>query len=182
MGIGDVRGQRGYTGDMLQNDAFGRVDVSKEHEEAFRIMKDKYGFLSLDKLLDLVRRYTREDPTNPKKPFARELRQAVIEQLGIETVEDMDRVKFYSAVGTHADILEGVDAWIEYTDDDAGRVVVTLDITKNPNKDSWKADVIIPEVADESDEDGLVEDAEKFGEMVVEKLQKKISDIDARKQ
>ncbi len=176
MGRGDtfVRRDR-YTGKMNEEDAFGRFRMTEEYEKAFQTLKGKIGFVPLEKLMDLVRRYTNEDPTNPKKPFARELRQAVIEQLGIESVEAMDRVKFYSAVGTHADVFEGVDAWMEYIDEEVGPVVVTLDITINPNKDEWKADVIIPEVADESDGEKLIEDAEKFGAMVVSKLQDKIS-------
>ena len=151
---------------------FGSFRPNKDFEAARRAMATETGYVKYEPALDLVRKYGKQDPLNPAKPFSKELRQAVIEELGLETTEEMDRVRFYSAVGTPADRFHGVDGWIEYDTPDGRRLVVTVDVTKNPNKESWKADVIIPEVTDPSEsESEFLSQAEQYAREITERLQ-----------
>ncbi len=156
-----------YTGKMNERDVFGLFKPTPKFREAYRAVAKETGYVGYEASLDLVRKHGTQDPLNPDKPFANELRLAVIEALGLETEEEMDRVKFYTAVETPADQFHGIDGWIEYETADGRRIVVTVDVTKNPNKDAWKADVIIPEISDPSeDEDRFIAQAEEYGQQV----------------
>lgn len=161
-----------YTGKMNERDVFGSFLPSQKFLDAYRAVAKKNGYVGYEAALDLVRNHGIQDPLNPDKPFANELRLAVIEALGLETEKDMDRVKFFTAVETPADQFHGIDGWIEYETEDGRRIVVTVDVTKNPNKDAWKADVIIPEITDPSvDEDLFLQQAETYGGQVVDYIQ-----------
>lgn len=161
-----------YTGKMNERDVFGSFRPSPKFREAYRAIARENGYVGYEASLDLVRKHGTQDPLNPEKPFANELRLAVIEALGLETEEEMDRVKFFTAVETPADQFHGIDGWIEYETQDGRRIVVTVDVTKNPNKDEWKADVIIPEITDPSeDEDAFLAQAETYGGKVVDYIQ-----------
>ena len=48
-------------------------------------------------------------------------------------------VRFYTAVGSTLDLMHSVDGFFVFE----GVVTVTLDLTKNPNKDACKADVLV---------------------------------------
>lgn len=169
MGRGDVRGiGEMYSGKMHERDVFGVFKSSPEFIAAYRKKATESGYVPREAALELIRLHGKENPLNPKKPFAHELRQQVIELLDLQTNEEMDRVKFYSAVETAADVFHGIDGWIEYESLKRGRIVVTIDVTKNPNKDAWKADVIIPEVVDpEEDEEKFLEGVEAAAEEIV---------------
>lgn len=173
---GDVRGSGGmYSGRMLERDVFGVFKPSPEFLAAYRKKATESGYVPREVSIELIRLYGKEDPLNPKKPFAHELRQQVIEGLDLQTTEEMDRVKFYSAVETAADVFHGIDGWIEYESPEMGRIVVTIDVTKNPNKDSWKADVMIPEVADpEEDEEKFMEGVEAAAQDIVSIIEKSL--------
>ncbi|MBI4714269.1 hypothetical protein HY771_03755 [Candidatus Uhrbacteria bacterium] len=170
-----------YTGRMNETDVFGRFRPSKDFEDAYRAIAKENGFVAYKTALDLVRKHTDQDPVNPIQPFAKELRIAVIDALSLETEEQMDRLKFYTAVGTAADIFHGIDGWFEYTDDDGNKIIVTLDVTTNPKKETWKADVIIQEVADPSeDENRFIADAERYAKEIVKQFEVKMSAIDVK--
>ncbi len=161
---------------MNEKDTFGEFKATKAYRDAFQKAANIDGYLPRDGSLAIVRDFSKEDPTNPKKPFANELRMAIIEELGLETVEEMDRVKFFSAVGkTSADIYHGIDAWVEYDFGDGRRAIVTLDATKNTAKQSAKADVVIQEITDPSEDEGkFIEQAEQYGSEVARMLQERI--------
>ncbi|MBI5369797.1 hypothetical protein HZA85_01205 [Candidatus Uhrbacteria bacterium] len=181
MSRGDTRGPREfYTGKMNERDVLGAAPLTPEFRRAYQERANERGYLPYGASFDLVRRYTNQDPHQPAKPFASELRLAVADALGLETDEDLERVTFYTAVGTPADVYHGVDGWIEYQTPDGKRLIVTLDVTKNPNKDEWKADVIIPEVTDPSEnENAFLAQVEKFGGMVASKLEEQMEELAA---
>lgn len=76
------------------------------------------------------------DPHDPSTPVSNDLHALVVDLLD----EEYDNVSFFTAVGSPLDYYHGVDAFIEYHGQ-----VVTLDVTINKHKDSYKADVIIGE-------------------------------------
>lgn len=171
MGRGEVRGvgREFYSGKMNERDVFGEPKRGPGFREAFTAKARENGYLNFEDALELVRKHLVQDPTNPVKPFSNELRLAVIDALGLETEEEMDQVRFYSAVGTPADVFHGVDAWMEYETPDGEKLIVTLDATRNPSKDAAKADLIITEIPDPSeDEDKFLEQASAYGDRVAE--------------
>ena len=183
MARGDTR--RGpmdfYSGKMNEEDLFGKLRPSRKYIEAHESMANADGYVIRDVAIDIIRKYSNQDPINPTQPFAKELRLAVMDELSFETDQEMNRLKFYTAVGTSADVFHGIDGWFEYVDDDGVRVIVTIDVTKNPKKDEWKADVIIPEVADpEEDETKFLEETERYAKEIVKQFEVKMSMIDAK--
>lgn len=164
---------------MNERDAFGEFRPTKEFIAAYRAKARDSGYVGYEPMLDLIRRYGANDPLNPEKPFAKELRQAVIEELGLEQSKDMDRVRLYTAIGTAADVFHGIDSWIEYETDDGRRIVVTLDLTENPNKDACKADVMIPEEIPDEEDDRFLDIAAKYGTEVVEHMQDQLRQLAA---
>ncbi|MBI4437849.1 hypothetical protein HY631_02765 [Candidatus Uhrbacteria bacterium] len=159
MAKGDTRGTHDfYSGRLNERDVLGEFRGTSEYGAAFREAANERGYVTYDRAMELVRRYSSEDPLNPKKPFARELRLAVLDELGFEEDADTDRVKFYSAVGTPLDVFHGVDAWIELVTQRGRRHAVTLDVTMNPGKETHKADVIVQAIPDPSeDEKGFLD-------------------------
>ncbi|MEX0651917.1 MAG: hypothetical protein WD509_02365 [Candidatus Paceibacterota bacterium] len=49
-----------------------------------------------------------------------------------------DEARFFTAVGTSLDVHQGIDGFFEFNG-----VVVTIDVTMNPDKETWKADRIV---------------------------------------
>ncbi len=157
-----------YTGGMNEQDALGEFKGKPGCLEAHKLGAEPNGFMPIEKALGFVREYTKDDPTNPRKPFAKELRLAVIDGLELEDPKEMEYVKFYTAVGTSADIFHGVDGWVEYTFPSGQQVVVTLDVTANPEKVSTKADVLIHEIKDPEEEEAeFMDQVERYGAQVV---------------
>lgn len=155
MGAGDrKKGPRDfYSGRLNEGDVLGEFRATPEGIRAFRAAVDKRGYMTPGDAMGLIRKFTKGDPTNPSQPFARELRLAVIEQLGLEDEQDMDRVRFFSAVGTPLDVFHGIDGWIEFVPDQGPPRIVTLDVTLDPGKEEHKADIIVQEVPDPSEDE-----------------------------
>lgn len=163
-----------YSGKMNERDTFGEPKRGPGFTAAWHAKATENGYLKFNDALELVREHVMQDSTNPAKPFANELRLAVIDELGVENEEDMGRVKFYSAVGTPADVFHGVDAWMEYETPDGQRLIVTLDATRNPSKDSAKADLVIPEISDPTeDEDKFLEQSSQYGKEIAQMIRER---------
>ncbi|MBI2473840.1 hypothetical protein HYV70_04805 [Candidatus Uhrbacteria bacterium] len=160
-----------YSGRLNERDVFGEFKMTDEARKAFRLAAEERGYITYNRVIELIRKFSSEDPTNPQKPFARELRMAVIEALGLEDDEDMDRIRFYSAVGTALDIYHGIDGWIELQLDEEPPILVTLDVTLNTKKTDHKADIIVQEITDPSqDEKRFVQDVEYYASQVIERF------------
>lgn len=90
------------------------------------------GYLSYRQALEMVLKHQGGETT-----IVRAVRVEVAKQLGVS----VDVVKFFTAVGENPmDRKHGIDAVLVF-----GNVVVSLDITKNSNKDSTKADILVVE-------------------------------------
>jgi len=122
----------GYTGHQMEEELFG----STERETLEREKK----YLSFNRALQLARELQPFDPTDPDPRFASDLHATVADKLGL-SVEQYHKLRFYTAIGTELDFFHGRDAWLEF-DSGSGKQITTLDVTINPNKDEYKADII----------------------------------------
>ncbi len=121
-----------------------------------RVGDDALPYLKFQDALTVVREFQPWDPTNPQKELARELRLAVADALGVPE-NQLDRVRFYTAVGSLLDRIHGVDAIIEVTDDRGETSAVTLDLSLRAEKSQSdyraKADVVIGNLPDPQEEE-----------------------------
>lgn len=103
---------------------------------------DGHTYMPFQQSLRLIRENQPWDPTDPSTRQGEDLHCRVALALGLE---DFSELSLLSAIGTPLDLFHGVDAVFQWK----GRIV-TVDLTTNPYKDSYRADVILrPE--DESD-------------------------------
>lgn len=159
-----------YSGRELELDLLGKPKFPREFLVAMRKISEENGYVRREAGMEVIRRHYPEDPTNPTKDFARELRMAVLEELNLE---DGDELGFYSAVGTAIDIFHGTDAWVDLAyrpvgmsrETAARHAIVTLDATLNQNKldDGHKADIIVPDMPDVKNPKYLTKIAEIAG-------------------
>lgn len=148
----EMRSTEYYSGRMYERDVLGPCQATEEGFEVFKKIAEERDYVSYEESMELIRCYSAPDPTNPEKPFAKELRLAIIESLGITDDSVADRVKFYSSVGTPFDKLHGVDGWVEFDPgEEEEPIVVTMDVTLDRTKDEHKADVIVRSVPDPSE-------------------------------
>lgn len=123
----------GYTGKLFEDEVLAICQTNW----------DGHSYVPFQRALWLVRQNQPWDPTDPSTRAGEDLHCQVALALGLE---DFVELSFLSALGTPLDLFHGVDAVFEWRG-----VVVTVDLTTNPHKDSYKADLILhPE--DENDD------------------------------
>lgn len=152
-----ARGDYGYTGGSYEVDLFGALTVRSGYKTELASSVNEKGFLTFGRAMELIRKYYAEDPTNPKKPFAKEFRMRIAQILQLIHPEDLKRLRFYSAVGkkelSPLDFFHGIDSWIEYTSKEGTQpTVVTLDGTMREQKDDAKADLLVKGVPDPTED------------------------------
>ncbi len=89
-----------------------------------------HGYLTWQKAAEQVR--THQPCTH--RPAARRLHAEVAKRFG----KCASAVKFYTAVHSPLDMFHGVDCFFEFRG-----VMVTIDVTINPGKNSGRADVVV---------------------------------------
>lgn len=155
-----------YSGRMFEADFLGSVRDTPEAlarirglwdgESKKRVGDETLPYLSYRDALTVVREFQPGDPTNPKKELARELRLAVADVLGIPE-DALDRVRFYTAVGSLLDKIHGVDGVIEVADANGNVTTATLDLSLRGEKQASdyraKADVVIGDLPDPKEEE-----------------------------
>ncbi|MDO8592846.1 MAG: hypothetical protein Q7R92_03720 [bacterium] len=149
-----------YTGHLIERELFGGAKPEKNAE-----LKDRYV-----KYRDAVNIAKERQPIHETE-FSISLRSKIgeIMEFGI------DKIKIFTAIGTPLDKYHGVDAFVE-TDLSQGRkVVVTLDVTQNPNKgDNYKADIVffVPSdgIDQELDKAGYDEIVNEVAQQVVDRI------------
>jgi len=116
----------GYTGKFFESDNFGEC------------LSRQSGYKPYHESIDVVKNNQPWDTTDPKPRFANNLHYEVAQELGLSDAQLSD-LHFYTAVGSVLDQYHGVDGFFEYED-----ARVTLDISKNPAKESgYKADFMV---------------------------------------
>ncbi len=141
-------------------------EVRFESEEYKKALKElganERGYLPFREAMELVKKFqpidrkTRkiQDPTNPEKPFPRDLRIAIADALGLVTMEELERLRYYTAVGSPLDTFHGIDAFVELegkTPKEKSQFV-TFDITLRTEasaKQGANANVIIRQLTTE---------------------------------
>ncbi len=95
------------------------------------------GYTTREKAMARVRNSQPEswDPTDPEPDIANNLHAYICIKLGLE---EWSEVAFYSAVGSPLDRWYGIDAFFQFRGE-----VVTIDLTTNPKKRQYKADLIV---------------------------------------
>jgi hypothetical protein len=137
-----------YTGKLGESELLGNTERERLGELKYRPYKTA---------VEIAKRVQRGSsdsesaisPSDPETPFANNLHATIAENLNLDNYEHLG---YYSALGTELDRFHGVDAFFEL------RVVgrrdplrVTVDLTFNPHKDEYKADIIL--FVDEDDLD-----------------------------
>lgn len=103
-----------------------KPDISPENEKSV--------YLSFNHSLDVAKKFQDDDPLNPQKELARDLRLEVADLLGLAEDEDMERIQFYSSTDTPLDWYHGTDCFMEYVDRSGETHLFRFDLTENPQK------------------------------------------------
>lgn len=126
-----------YTGGILEEELLGKIE--NENEVGLKNLKE---YIKYQQAIDLVKKIqpADSDPSDPEPYFASDLFAGLAEDLEIE---DYGQLRYYTAVGSRMDFFHGVDAFFEWELDDGRVIRVTIDLTKNSEKDEYKADLVI---------------------------------------
>ncbi len=144
-----------YCGEINTNDpafqkALEEVKKTPRPDSKFPYYVNFSDSLNLVKKFQPIDKNTGEriDPTNPAKPFLKDLRLELVDTLDLSE-EEADKVKAYTAVKSPLDIFHGVDAFLDIKGD-----IVTLDLTLRKDTSSkTKADIIVEELPNPDDPD-----------------------------
>lgn len=113
----------GYTGRLFEEEILGEIHVSWD------------GYMTYNRSLEYAKEHQEWDPSDPETPKANDLHALVAIALNLE---DWSNLKFYNAVDTPMDYFHGVDCFFEFDGE-----IVTIDLTVNPHKREYKADLIV---------------------------------------
>lgn len=137
---------------MFEDDFVGSIPKDADYKNALLKLQEKAGkngYVGFNDSVDLVKKFQPWDPSNPGKDFARDIRIEIIDRLNLAKEEDMERVKFYTAVGSPLDVFHGVDAFLEYAGEEGEIYRVTFDLSLDPGKEEkHKADLVVKELSD----------------------------------
>lgn len=117
----------GYTGRTFESDVLPSLQETWKQE----------GYFDEAKSYEWVRNNQPWNPSDPDNKIANELHFQVAQKLGLD---DVNELKFYSAIGSPLDFFYGIDAFFEIGDS-----TFTLDLSINPHKEVAKADMVIHE-------------------------------------
>ena len=114
-----------------------------------------------------------ENPSAPESFFLKDLHEEITRK---SKLEDKNKLKIYTAIGSHLDYLHGIDFFVEEVLPNGKVIRVTGDLTENPNKDEYKADLIflVPYGALDP---ALPADKKEYGYMIGDFAQKFIKEI-----
>ncbi|MEA3398211.1 MAG: hypothetical protein U9R06_00510 [Patescibacteria group bacterium] len=151
----------GFTGGITEREMLGGTRTPQKEENIPGVKE----YIRFDSAIAYAKKLqASEDPSDPDTRFANDLHATIAGKLNLENYADL---KFYSSIGTHLDKYYGVDAFFEIKIDNV-TVLVTMDITTNPNKgDQYKADTIINMPKGGLDPD-LSEDKEVYRQKIEE--------------
>lgn len=128
----------GYTGRIFERELFGEFDASDPayQAELKRLMRvDVRGnwHVTFDDSVYLVRKYTKDNPTDPSKTFLRDLRLEILDALGRRKLLPDDAVKAYVSVGTPLDLKHKADAFFAIKQN-SHEEIIRLDASIRPEK------------------------------------------------
>jgi hypothetical protein len=129
----------GYTGEIAESEVLGETTSEQKEKEA----EFQGEYITFNQAADPVKDNQFQpfkDPTNPhEKPFPYDVHATLVDVLSLDNYE---QVRFYTAVGSYLDKKHGIDAFFELDLGSGDSVRATLDMTQNPRKHDYKADVV----------------------------------------
>lgn len=129
------------SGKLVEQELLG--SIKREQQTTFnRLHEVETEYMGYQPSLEYVKNHQRGDPYNPKRFFPR----SIMEELRASpelSIEDENQLGYYTAVGSAFDLYHGIDAFFEYKAHSGQVVRITIDVTTNPNKDRYKADVVL---------------------------------------
>lgn len=142
----------GREGTEFEWDLFGSVDKNNpQYQAELKKVTKPNGFVFYRDALSLAKKFQSGDPRNPERGFARDLRIEILDELGLTDEKDMDRLEFYTAVGSPFDQWHGIDAFFEFRQKLGSPLRATVDATvvteleKIARGQDPKADILISE-------------------------------------
>ncbi|SRR6056297_1359886 len=115
----------GYTGRIFEEEVLGEIHLSWDGD----------GYMTYNKALEYVKENQEWDPTDPDTRTANDLH--ALTALDLE-IEDWNKLLLYNAVSSPLDYYHGVDCFFEFEGE-----IVTIDLTVNPSKVIYKADLVL---------------------------------------
>lgn len=158
----------GREGAEFEWDLFGSVDRNNPaYERELKKVTKPNGSVFYRDALSLVKKFQPGDPKNPERGFARDLRIEILDELGLTDEKDMDRLEFYTAVGSPFDQWHGVDSFFELRQKLGASLRVTLDaatvseLEKIARGQNPKADILISGKELHLDDEAKLEEEQK---------------------
>jgi hypothetical protein len=111
-----------------------------------------------------------DDPTMPKQKWGKDLYNFVADKLNLD-LEEPQGLCFYNSLGSVLDKM-GIDCFFTYKNQKTGKdAIFTIDLTTNPQKEQYKADLVVGEIPDhhKNPEDYALE-LEKIADQIADKL------------
>ncbi|MBI2507065.1 MAG: hypothetical protein HYW09_00435 [Candidatus Niyogibacteria bacterium] len=103
-------------GREYEMDLVGRPDFRPDTpQESLRCLRDPSCVENNSRLFKEFEKYYAGDPTQPKRAFLRDLRIEIIDQLDLETEDEMNAVGVFPALDTTLD-ARGIDFFVSYLD------------------------------------------------------------------
>lgn len=166
-----MRPRESYTGKLAEDEVFGSTEKGKNIES-------KNQYYSFEVLVELVKSSQPfKEPSNPDMPFPNDLHATIAKAF---TLENYEQLKYYTAVGSNLDWMEGIDAFFELDLGNGESIMVTLDITLNPMKPEHKADVVFQWPAEgisrKEDREEWNEKVNEISNMIIEIFKQKAQD------
>lgn len=159
---------QGYTGKLAESEVLGSPEKIPNPEE----------YIPFKQALEIVRGLQLSEPSDPESRFPNEVHATLADILQLE---DYRQVEYYTALGSPLDRFHGIDAFFEI-ETGRGRVTITLDITQNPHKKDYKADIVIQwpreglDVREPEDQRIWREKVKELAEEIIEVLRRKAGD------
>lgn len=164
----------GMFGKLIEQELLG--EVKKDPATYERLVDMETVYQGYKQSIMYVKEHQRGDPAHPARFFPRSLLERLRTNPELNINSD-EQIRFYTAVGSSLDRFHGVDAFFEYNTSDGKSVRVTIDVTINPNKDRYKADVVlaIPQEGLDPKDQNYNELISQFAELVKEEILTKVT-------
>jgi len=174
MGLEHIPQERIYRGFELEQACLGhKIDWEKIFAKN-KVSPETLGYEQCEKI---IRELYPDDPTMPKKKWGKDLYNFVADKLRLD-MENPEGLYFYSSLGSPLDKM-GVDCFFVYTNPQTKKeATFTIDLTANPKKDEYRADLVMGEMPDHrANPDEYSLELEKIADQIAENLKTKTAPI-----
>lgn len=159
-------------GKLIEQELLG--STKKEKMQFGQVHELETEYLGYRPAMEYVKSHQRGDPYRPNRFFPKNLYESLRGDSELN-INDEKQLAYYTAVGSALDRFHGVDAFFEYRSEKGKTIRVTIDVTTNPSKDNYKADVVLSipsggiDPSDENYRDLIEEYAHQIKEQILTK-------------